>query len=811
MLAKFQRRTENKLSELARWCFRHWAATFIGVTCITVVAFIWGLSQLQVDADLSKLLPQSFESVKTLDNIKKQFGGIGYVAIAASGPGEKSLKQFADDVAPRLEKLEEVVYVDYQRPIDFFRKHALFYANIEDLLSLREYLVKRQYFERAKNDPLFLTTDEVLEEPSSDELARIRNKIEREYTSNNSYRTIIRDNYYYDADNNVILILVKPSAISINLKLTQEVVSKVKSVVGGMDLLPYGPNLKIEYGGSYTKKVAQQELIERDLVISTAWAIVLVFTYVFIHFRRLSAILLLMGPLLIGLLWTYAFAGYTFSVLTVLTAFIGAILLGLGVDHGIHLLQRYEYQFTVTDEPEEALAAAFGSTGRAIIAAAITTMVAFAGLSYSEFKAFQEFGIIASSGMAFMVTAYALCLPAGLGLLSHFGWKPRVVQTQNRFSLLGQWIQRRARPITLVALIATTIALSYSASWNFKVDFRELVRSDLRSFQLDFIIDEILGHGQTPIIGLPPTAADQQLVSQALRDQKEKSGAESAIHLVLSSADLVPKDQVKKAPIIAEIHRVGKKIRQSWVSKDQRSHLRALKKMSKGQPFTYEDIPMEMRRRFEDLTGKPTGFVLVFSAVALDHGDKLDKFVKEVRSTKLTSGEAISIAGEPLILHDIIQEVKRETPSVLFLTLFLVLLTITILLGGISYALLAAIPAALTMVFLFGFLATNFIELNYMNVILITAVFGISVDGGIHLLSRLKESWDVVVVLEDTGKAIFGSLLTSLLGFTALSIANYRGLESMGRLCIAGVVFNGVVCLIILPAVLSILPNRKKH
>ena len=52
--------------------------------------------------------------------------------------------------------------------------------------------------------------------------------------------------------------------------------------------------------------------------------------------------------------------------------------------------------------------------------------------------------------------------------------------------------------------------------------------------------------------------------------------------------------------------------------------------MSKGQPFTDEDIPMEMRRRFEDLRGKPTGFVLVFSAVALDHGDKLDNFVKEL-------------------------------------------------------------------------------------------------------------------------------------------------------------------------------------
>ena len=75
-----------------------------------------------------------------------------------------------------------------------------------------------------------------------------------------------------------------------------------------------------------------------------------------------------MGPLLIGLLWTYALAGYVFSLLTVLTAFIGAIVLGLGVDHDVHLLQRYEYQFSVADEAEEAVAAAFAGYSKSVAA-----------------------------------------------------------------------------------------------------------------------------------------------------------------------------------------------------------------------------------------------------------------------------------------------------------------------------------------------------------------------------------------------------------------------------------------------------------
>ena len=46
-------------------------------------------------------------------------------------------------------------------------------------------------------------------------------------------------------------------------------------------------------------------------------------------------------PVFIGLAWTYGITFLIFSKLNILTGFLGAVLGGLGTEHGIHLLTRY--------------------------------------------------------------------------------------------------------------------------------------------------------------------------------------------------------------------------------------------------------------------------------------------------------------------------------------------------------------------------------------------------------------------------------------------------------------------------------------
>lgn len=762
--------------------------------------------RLRISADLTELLPKTFPSVQALDVLKNRMGGIGYVAVAIRGAQPETLKKLVEDLKPHIEALRGVKYVDYKRPRDFFKEHALYYADIEDLEELRDYVVKREAYERQQNDPLFVAPDSEKEPPPEKSLDEIRKKHE-EGKSGDYLQTMMGEAYYIDPDQNLILLLAKPTGLSSDLNFTNTLVTQIKEVVSKIDTASYGENIQIEFGGNYTKKLDQQALMQTDIEATTWIAILLVLGYVAFHFRRLAAVVMIMGPLLVGLIWTATFAAWVFGMLNILTASIGAILLGLGIDHGIHLLGRFESEWDGEKSAEQIVALTFGNTGKAVVMAGITTTVAFGGLSISEFRAFHEFGIIAAGGMTLMVLAYLTLLPALISLAIRLGWQPRL-RARTKPSSLAGLLAQYARPITYAGVVLTMLAYWSSQSASFNGDSRTLVSSDLPSFKMDGDVDRLLGHASTPVLALTHNSDEEQAIATALKAKIEEMGDASPIDLVAASADMVPKNQAAKALIIEDIRKVTKKIRSSWVEKDQRKKLREFKKMTRAQPFTHADLPKEIRRKFEDAQGVATGYVLIFSRYNLSVQDNLNDFADAIRSVRLPNGEPLRIAGEHMILADIFNMVVRESWPVIGFTFALVLIALFCLMGNIPAALLAIVPACFTMLCVFALVPVSPININYMNVCMLPALFGMSVDGGVHLVARVREGDSLSAVVDETGRAIVAALVTTALGFLALTLANHRGIQMLGHLSVAGLAVNLIACLVLFPALLHLMADK---
>lgn len=66
-------------------------------------------------------------------------------------------------------------------------------------------------------------------------------------------------------------------------------------------------------------------------------------------------------------------------------------------------------------------------------------------------------------------------------------------------------------------------------------------------------------------------------------------------------------------------------------------------------------------------------------------------------------------------------------------------------------------------------------------------------------------------VVNETGRAISGAILTTGLGFGSLLLADHQGLDSLGKLAILGLSANLVACLVGLPALLALLETRNKR
>ena len=78
-------------------------------------------------------------------------------------------------------------------------------------------------------------------------------------------------------------------------------------------------------------------------------------------------------------------------------------------------------------------------------------------------------------------------------------------------------------------------------------------------------------------------------------------------------------------------------------------------------------------------------------------------------------GHASKVAGETMILADILSMVIREAPPVLALTLVLVLLTSWLLLGRLRDTLLCLAPAFLSLAVTIGLMSLVELDLNYLN------------------------------------------------------------------------------------------------
>ena len=298
-------------------------------------------------------------------------------------------------------------------------------------------------------------------------------------------------------------------------------------------------------------------------------------------------------------------------------------------------------------------------------------------------------------------------------------------------------------------------------------------------------------------------------ISDDIRDRQRALGEASTIDFVAAQADLIPKDQDAKKVVMDEIYAIAKKVKSSRLERPMRRKLRQLKKMAQVEPFELNDLPKAVQQRFETVDGSDSqGILLVYPAIAISDGARLRYFAKEIRDISPTGGKPIVAAGEAMVLADILEVIFSESPQVMAFTLVAVFCTVLILLGSLKNTVLALLPATITMVTTCGLVALTPVHFDYLNIVMIPVLFGLGVDGGIHIMTRFNENQNAGLTMQQTSRAITGALVTSGLGFGAMLLTSHPALRSLAALSLVGLACNLLSCLVGLPSLLAVLSKR---
>ncbi|WP_224249278.1 efflux RND transporter permease subunit [Hyalangium gracile] len=803
-------RLERMMGALAALTHRRpWQALLLAA--VMTALGTWFAGSLTLNADLVGLLPKSFPSVQDLDKLRKRFGGQGYVVVIGMGAETETLKRFADDMAPRFAQLSEIRYVHYQRPRAFFEEHALYYVDVPDLKALQDRLEARITWEKEQANPLVVRLEDTPPPPVD------FSDIEKKYTGGAQQRLASgEDIYYVDPQERMVLLMLKPKGSSADLNYAKQVVGQVQDFLTKEDLSKYGPGFRTEISGTFKKKIDHQDVITTDLARASSIAMVLLVLYLVFHFRSGWSVAFTMLPVLAGLSWTYGFVGAFYGKVNLLTGFLGAVLGGLGVEHGIHLLGRYTTLRAEGHASNDAVRETFRHTGFSAFIAALVAALTFLSLSISEFAAFHEFGIIAAVGMLVSVFSYVLILPALLGLASRWGWTPREhAASAGPLAAMARWLPRSYRVVGGVIAVALVVLISQSGRIGFNYDMSKMEDKSLASVQLDLRVNKILGYSQTPVVVLTDSQEMEREVVQKLEERKKERGKDTTIDFVGALVDLVPKQQEEKRTILNSIRERLEKLDAERLPEDVRANFARALRMTRAEPFQREQLPENIRREFEGLEGQKDagGVVLVYAAINLADGAGTRRFAKEVRGMKLSDGSQVSAAGEALIIADILEMVSQEGPRILAAAVLSVLAAMWVTLGRLRTALICMLPTLLSIAGLVGLMGVLGIEFNYLNLVVLPVLVGTTVDAGVHLIQRLSEpDSDFISVYAETGRAILGGLLTSAIGFLSLAIARHPGLNSIGNVANLGFGVNVLIVLLGFPALLLMVERwRRKH
>lgn len=819
---------------------------FIIVCSVLACAFAGILgSKVQVETDILSLVPENNKIVQDFKTTVERFGSVDTLLAVVRVPEDahmESVVAFADELANDLREWELIQWVEYrlENPIDaalpLLDRVTLFLEpdEIDDLLRRLEpdgLTNQAQSIRGQLVAPQSVATKDLLRRDPMGLLPRL---LDRVRVGGVGVRVDPETGCLLDDSKQRLLLLAKPIAPAQDIKFNQELADGLEVLVeevaqrwleDGWE----GPAPEVEFTGGYMIALHDSRLIVSDLVVGLVSSLVGVMLLFLLAFRRRATLLFAFFPLVTGLGLTFIFVMAAFGRLNSLTSAFAGLLIGLGIDFIIVLYGRYVEERVAGTEHEQAIDALGKYTGVSVLLGAVTTGATFYAFVVTDFRGLSELGILTGTGILLLVGTVFLLLPALLTMLKKRYGKHRPLHLHSFGSDLICRFAMKRPTLTLIVTVALTIAFGAAISrLEFDDDIRNMRSADNRGILLQQEVMDAFGLRFSPMTVRVDGATQDEAITMA---RSLLPGLENLVDGEnLGSVDTI----AGLMPDLGSQREVIEKLRAANLDPDEvASGLRAALKDAGLNPRGFEQGIEHLKRaiavtqplRITDLEGTVLERVVDRYLVEHENGfsaaiycyppagrwrrdapPPLDEFVSSQPGTIL--------AGPNVVSAELRRIVWGDAAKAAVIGMILVFILLWADLGTPLRSALSLVPLVVGMVWMLGAMALFGIQVNLMNIFVLTMIIGIGVDYGVHLLHRWRESGGDVGALSETAKAIAVAAITTMVGFGSLILSHYPGLRSVGAAAILGAISTAFLSITLLPVLLMKLDglrNGRRH
>lgn len=751
-------------------------------------------TKISLETNMAELVPEDVKSARIFKEVKEKYRGMGNLIIVIEGDEFQKSLEFAKSLKEVLDRSGKIVYSSFGPEREFYEKYGLLFLSPELLKKLKERIKEELNKAKTKASPFFFDLEEEEETNLKDILKEfipqsLRDDFDREY--------------YSDEEGKTLLLFLQPSALPSDIKEVMGYLKDVEKIIQDLKPERFHPSIKVSIGGTFRTRADEYSTIVRDVKKSAIFTIITVFLMLAFFFNQITAIPVILTPLVESILVTSGLTYFVIGRLNFISAFLFAVLLGLGVDFGIHIFTRYleEREKGV----EEALKLSISKTFISCFASGATTSISLFALVFFKFKGFSEFGIVSGMGVMIAFILHYIFLPPLISILEDLKLiKEKSFRTSKKIVRL---IFKYSNLLLLTGAIFLLSSLYFASHIKIEEDFSSLRANLPSTVSVKEKIKKVLSLSSSPSIAVTENFEDAREFEKACK-RKIEEGART-IDACLALSTFLPQEQEMRLKIIKEIDELISENVVKELSDEMGKELKRLKKLTGlREKLTLKKIPKSILTRFTDSSGNIGTVCYIYPSLGLVNVKNALDFKKEVLDVPIDSGKVYHSVNENIVFADIFEIIIQEYKILLPFIIISIALFIIFSLRHLKFGLLANLPLWSGLMMGLGAYLGIFEKLNLFNLIIIPVSLGIGIDNSIHITKRFMDSGDAEETLAKTGSACIYTTLTTIAGLGGMATAYHEGLESIGNISIIMLFFMLLNSLVFYPIILKGIKNE---
>jgi len=707
------------------------------------------IKNIRINPDITSYLPKNDPVAKLFSYIGDNYGGnlLILVALGTDDVFNRENIRSINDLTNKFKGLEGISYVTSLTSVMDFKKTG---DGIEIGKLIDEYNL-----------------------PSTpEELARLK-----AYTMNKDlYRGRL-----ISEDGRVALIVCRVRPDADKIKISDQIDYLVRQA---------GIREKVYYGGYPFLIRDMSRIILRDLKFLVPVVVLMIILSLFVSFRSWRGVVIPIVSVLISIIWTVGIMCLFRIPLTIISDIIPVILVAVGSAYAIHVVSKFnEDNVGGPDRLDRARKALRGVVIPVFLAAA-TTMAGFISFIFGAYLTMiGEFGIFSALGVLFAFLISVTFVPAVLSILDAKNARSDapVPGKNNRFmEKFGDWVVKYRKGILIAAAVFLTLSALGIPIIKRQVEILDYFKPGTPTRLGEQAMEKYFG-GSTPLQILVRGDIGDPAVLRAMKKMEDFLETLPNVHNPQSVADLI----AEMDDLIGE----GKTI------PDSRAKVANLWFLLEG-----EDIMSQLvgGDKTEAVIQATLGKISVHEVRGMI--GQIDDYIRKNNTGALT----FSQTGMHYIHLKLDRAIVFNQAQSLVLAMIMVFIMVALMLRSFFGGLIGLLPITFSLVMVFGIMGYTRIPLDIATMLVGGIAIGTGIDYAIHFSSRFRHELRtgkdphaaVIATMGSTGRAIMINVLTVIMGFLVLALAQLVPLQRFGLLIAITTASAGIGSITILPAVM---------